>query len=200
MKRLGLFLAGLLLGLSAKAQSPVQVEYFEAEPYLNALLNYQQIGNYGIAVSGDFSNVKKVLVTRYECNGGEFVSEEMPNLWIPVSDTIQFYVFAPTEGTEEARLGIMAKDGGTNMHHSVFRNSSFYHILMETYSDKEYLNDEEIPIIGYTSGIARQYNVNGMILEGFDYCGLRDAHTHPAEWHEKHGVDGYTYYTVRFEF
>ena len=197
MKKILLLFALLMAGFSVEAQSPVQVEYFRADPYLFAFQQYQKVESFGVRIIGDFSGMEKATLMRYERRDGILSSEEIPNIFIPISDTVTFFAFAPEKASEEVELGILA-DGG-RMAFSSFAPEHSSYILMETQLHMPLSIDDEIPIIGYTSGIAQKVNINGMVFDGIDYCGLRDAHTHPAEWYEKHQIDNYTYYTVRFE-
>jgi len=72
-------------------------------------------------------------------------------------------------------------------------------ILMETYLPVESTTDDAIPLIAFTEGMTKAFEIDGRKLEGLDYCGIRDAKIHPNRWFEEFNIKNYVYFEIEFE-
>lgn len=72
-------------------------------------------------------------------------------------------------------------------------------ILMETISDKPYSLTGRIPLIAYTPGHKEEVELNGIKGTFVDYCGVRDAHKHPTEWHKLFNIGDYIYFELEIQ-
>ena len=72
-------------------------------------------------------------------------------------------------------------------------------ILMETYPIIKQTKDETIPLIAFTEGTPKNFEINGIQMKGLDYCGVRDAKIHPSRWFEKFNIKDYAYFEIEFQ-
>ena len=72
-------------------------------------------------------------------------------------------------------------------------------ILMETYPIIKQTKDETIPLIAFTEGTPKNFEINGIQVKGLDYCGVRDAKIHPSRWFEKFNIKDYAYFEIEFQ-
>jgi len=162
-----------LTTILAQAQQ-IKVEYENKISSLPELIQQyfemQKVQHSRLMIKGNF-NGKRAKIGKVICDKGSFIEREM------LADYVHFILVDSIE-----TLDFMAIPYGKDS----IRISCF--ILLETFTSGD---GPDIPIIAYSMGIP--------IKDGTWYCGLRDSGVEPRKWHEKYGIDGYIFYTIRLE-
>ena len=113
-----------------------------------------------------------------------------------IADSIQHFLFASIMESKESVRIICNHQAKNNRKLTI---PPYHCILMETYPAIKQTKEETIPLIAFTEGERGTWERNGHILEGIDYCGVRDAKIHPSRWFEKFHIKDYVYFEIEFQ-
>ena len=115
---------------------------------------------------------------------------------ICTADSIQHFLFASIMESKESVRIICNHQTKNDWKITI---PSYQCILMETYPAIKQTKEETIPLIAFTEGETGTWERNGFILEGIDYCGVRDAKVHPSRWFERFKIKDYVYFEIDFQ-
>lgn len=194
MKRI-LALLCIVTAITIKAQE-IKLKYTDKVHDLPELMqqffDMQNIQHLSVSMNGDFDG-KRLRLKKVVCDNGTFTEREM------LPDFVHFVLTYSVEtldfmaipyGTDSIRITCFYPD---SYNYTIFNDTvpaGPMRILMETYTPGD---GTDTPIMAYTTGIPLRGGA------GSYYCGLRDSGLDPWKWHEKYGIDGYVFYTVRIE-
>ncbi len=182
-----------LTTILAQAQQ-IKVEYENKISSLPELIQQyfemQKVQHSRLMIKGNF-NGKRAKIGKVICDKGSFIEREM------LADYVHFILVDSIEtldlmaipyGKDSIRISCFYP---SNYNRVIFNDTvriDNMKILLETFTSGD---GPDIPIIAYSMGIP--------IKDGTWYCGLRDSGVEPRKWHEKYGIDGYIFYTIRLE-
>ena len=150
----------------------------------------QKVQHSRLTMKGDF-NGKRAKMKKVICDKGTFIERDLLEdyvhfIFVDSVETLDF--MAIPYGKDSLRISCFYP---SNYNRVIFNDTvqiDNMKILLETFTPG---NSPDIPIIAYSTGIPFE--------GGTWYCGLRDSGIEPRKWHEKYGIDGYVFYTIRLE-
>ena len=150
----------------------------------------QKVQHSRLTIKGEF-NGKRAKIKKVICDKGTFIERELLADYIHyiLVDSVETLDFmAIPYGKDSLRISCFYP---SNYNRVIFNDTvqiDNMKILLETFTPG---NSPDVPIIAYSTGIPFE--------GGTWYCGLRDSGIEPRKWHEKYGIDGYVFYTIRLE-
>ena len=150
----------------------------------------QKVQHSRLTMKGDF-NGKRAKMKKVICDKGTFIERDLLEdyvhfIFVDSVETLDF--MAIPYGKDSLRISCFYP---SNYNRVIFNDTvqiDNMKILLETFTPG---NSPDVPIIAYSTGIPFE--------GGTWYCGLRDSGIEPRKWHEKYGIDGYVFYTIRLE-
>ena len=150
----------------------------------------QKVQHSRLTMKGDF-NGKRAKMKKVICDKGTFIERDILEdyvhfIFVDSVETLDF--MAIPYGKDSLRISCFYP---SNYNRVIFNDTvqiDNMKILLETFTPG---NSPDVPIIAYSTGIPFE--------GGTWYCGLRDSGIEPRKWHEKYGIDGYVFYTIRLE-
>jgi hypothetical protein len=150
----------------------------------------QKVQHSRLTMKGDF-NGKRAKMKKVICDKGTFIEHDLLEdyvhfIFVDSVETLDF--MAIPYGKDSLRISCFYP---SNYNRVIFNDTvqiDNMKILLETFTPG---NSPDVPIIAYSTGIPFE--------GGTWYCGLRDSGIEPRKWHEKYGIDGYVFYTIRLE-
>ena len=150
----------------------------------------QKVQHSRLTMKGDF-NGKRAKMKKVICDKGTFIERDLLEdyvhfIFVDSVETLDF--MAIPYGKDSLRISCFYP---SNYNRVIFNDTvqiDNMKILLETFTPG---NSPDVPIIAYSTGIPFE--------GGTWYCGLRDSRIEPRKWHEKYGIDGYVFYTIRLE-
>ena len=150
----------------------------------------QKVQHSRITMKGDF-NGKRAKIKKIICDKGTFIERDLLEdyvhfIFVDSVETLDF--MAIPYGKDSLRISCFYP---SNYNRVIFNDTvqiDNMKILLETFTPG---NSPDVPIIAYSTGIPFE--------GGTWYCGLRDSGVEPRKWHEKYGIDGYVFYTIKLE-
>lgn len=150
----------------------------------------QKVQHSRLTMKGDF-NGKRAKMKKVICDKGTFIERDLFEdyvhfIFVDSVETLDF--MAIPYGKDSLRISCFYP---SNYNRVIFNDTvqiDNMKILLETFTPG---NSPDVPIIAYSTGIPFE--------GGTWYCGLRDSGIEPRKWHEKYGIDGYVFYTIRLE-
>lgn len=196
MKLFIIFVFCLVPILHISGQQSYNITYNKPNEQISQLAGIMDVGYLSISVEGALKGKKIILKENIVEENSVSTKEAVKSYAAMGADNITISVMCRRMANDSIKIDVRSSD--------LFYYETFYqlpesknHILMETKStDRLEVN---IPIFAYTTGISRKFNIGGEILEGIDYCELRDSNTLPVFWKEKYGIINYIYYTIDIE-
>lgn len=212
MKRLLIFIPLLLTALLSYAQN-VQIEYSEemsTDIPTQLSLKLDNKTYLKIDLQADLSSKKTAVFNYYTAKDGVIskfdmgIPMQMSGISIRNKEEMSIEVMMKQQQDSVALS--FAVDGRV-MDLMIPRNYTIQfpegytccYIPMETYTDRTFTVNDEIPLFAVTGGICSTMDFMGMAMATQDYCGLRDKHQHPKEWVNIDGVHDYCFYTIEFQ-
>ena len=150
----------------------------------------QKVQHSRLTMKGDF-NGKRAKMKKVICDKGTFIERDLLKdyvhfIFVDSVETLDF--MAIPYGKDSLRISCFYP---SNYNRVIFNDTvqiDNMKILLETFTPG---NSPDVPIIAYSTGIPFE--------GGTWYCGLRDSGVEPRKWHEKYGIDGYVFYTIKLE-
>lgn len=150
----------------------------------------QKVQHSRLTMKGDF-NGKRAKMKKVICDKGTFIERDLLEdyvhfIFVDSVETLDF--MAIPYGKDSLRISCFYP---SNYNRVIFNDTvqiDNMKILLETFTPG---NSPDVPIIAYSTGIPFE--------GGTWYCGLRDSGVEPRKWHEKYGIDGYVFYTIKLE-
>ncbi len=186
----------ILIFVQIRLYAQAVVSYKDCDDkMLKGLMDFQGIKYFEIILHGNIKGKEAILVGHVFKNGHETVYHDLPSIHLKNKrNSIQVWAQA-TEG-DSVKILLQTSSFGLSRYCAMRISDS--PILMETYIPKDQ-KPETIPIIAFTPGLKEEMIINGEKYARIDYCKLRDARVHPAEWKEKFGLLDYLYFEIKIK-
>ena len=196
MKKVIFLLCVLIGSFSIYAQKDklsVSFEYPEDEYVLN-LNRFLNIGMIKTIVSGDSLKNKKYDIELVICRNGDFERKNLTeNLnFISSSDTLSFYFISQPLSSDKVRVEFYGFLG----HKEEIEIDTTNSLLIEPKNTNGFSYEGNIPLMTFSPGIMQEIELNGIVYQGMDICGVRDSEIPPSEWHDKLGIKDYFFFEL----
>lgn len=189
------FVVSFILSLSLFAQPAIDVTYKDMNEEIEQLAFIMDVNCLLINIQGDLKGKKAVLKEHFVSDGITTTNDLLTSYTAMKNDSVLIRVMSCQISKDDVKIDIRSKD--LFYYNNIYSLPVTDYILMET--KRTDMPTKNIPIFAYTTGIAKEFNIDGNIHKEVDYCSLRDTDISPVLWYEKLKINNYYYFTIEIE-
>lgn len=164
---------------------PMVREAMDIEPHLA----------FDVTLQGKLNNTSYTLY-QVHVKEGKIEKKEIAQAKTEATDSIQHFLFASIAEKKDTLRLICKHQEKNDLRINI---PTYGFILMETYPTIKPTKDKTIPLIAFTPGAEKIFEIEGKQYNGYDYCGVRNANLHPSKWFETFGIKDYIYFEIKYQ-
>lgn len=155
---------------------------------LRTVMEFLDLEQMQVRVRGKIKGRKFRLVS-VVCRDGVFT--ETSRVLAPDANSLNLTFTAMPAGPDSVKIAWAGKHVQAVSHYPVAGDCTLLELDVRKRSRSL---DEGVLLLAYAPGIHSEGVINGKKVTIHNYCALRDAGTHPADWPARHGVKDFVYF------